>query len=119
MPVEVLSAPENQVARANHPEHVPALDGVRGLAIAMVLSLHFFSANNQTGRPFFDFISAICTSLWIGVDLFFVLSGFLITGILFDSLHRTGYFRNFYARRLLSVSRIRCIFCGRASSTYC
>ena len=79
MPVEVLSASQKKVTRANDPAHVPALDGVRGLAIAMVLALHFLSANNQTGRPFFDFISAITTSLWIGVDLFFALSGFLIT----------------------------------------
>jgi len=103
MPVEVLSASQKRVTRANDAAHVPALDGVRGLAIAMVLALHFLSANNQTGRPFFDFISAITTSLWIGVDLFFALSGFLITGILFDSLHKNGYFRNFYARRALRI----------------
>jgi len=100
---EAVSESHKTVRHTQHPEHVLALDGVRGLAISMVLALHILASNVQTGEAFFDFLSAIRSSLWIGVDLFFSLSGFLITGILFDSLHKDGYFRNFYARRALRI----------------
>ena len=82
--------------------HIPALDGVRGLAILMVLFGHFWLAS----RPSESVERALYTIVqngWIGVDLFFVLSGFLITGILLDAKGSDGYFRNFYARRALRI----------------
>ena len=103
MTVETIQQERKSVARPDRTAHVPVLDGVRGLAIVMVLTLHFLASNDRTGRPFFDFIAALRSSFWTGVDLFFVLSGFLITGILFDSLQKEGYFRNFYARRALRI----------------
>ena len=103
MPVETRSESSHAVRPVSRPEHVPALDGVRGLAIAMVLALHILTSNLQTGDQLFDFLSAIRSSFWAGVDLFFALSGFLITGILLNSLHKNGYFRNFYARRALRI----------------
>ena len=67
--------------------HLPALDGVRGLAILLVLVAHLMLFNNHTGSRFGDSLSALRGLGWVGVDLFFVLSGFLITGILYDTLH--------------------------------
>ncbi len=70
--------------------HVPALDGVRGLAIILVMAFHIWRVP--------------VTSLgWSGVDLFFVLSGFLITGILWDSRSSPGRARTFYVRRALRI----------------
>jgi len=82
--------------------HLPALDGVRGLAILLVLLYHFVAQTTATNR-----IEAVVNWVFdygsLGVDLFFVLSGFLITGILYDSRADPGYFRSFYMRRVLRI----------------
>jgi len=82
--------------------HLPVLDGVRGLAILMVLLFHFVAQTTATNR-----IEAAVNGVFayglLGVDLFFVLSGFLITGILYDSRASAGYFRGFYMRRVLRI----------------
>jgi peptidoglycan/LPS O-acetylase OafA/YrhL len=83
--------------------HVPALDGIRGLAILLVLIDHLMASNARTGSRLFDTLSEIRTSSYCGVNLFFALSGFLITGILFDSLDLPRYFTRFYARRALRI----------------
>ena len=86
--VESLASPVRQ--------KIPQLDAVRGIAILVVLAhnLHAFSS-----LP----LSLFSKYGWMGVDLFFVLSGFLITGILLDSKTSENYFRNFYARRCLRI----------------
>lgn len=81
--------------------HLPALDGIRGLAVLAVIGSHIFPGNahgvvSRSVRFFLGYGST-------GVDLFFVLSGFLITGILYDSLQDPRYFRKFYARRVLRI----------------
>lgn len=86
------------------PSHFPALDGLRGIAILLILYDHLFWSDPHSGNRFFDFLSQIRTSSWIGVNLFFALSGFLITGILFNTLHCRNYFKVFYARRVLRIS---------------
>ena len=82
--------------------HVPALDGVRGLAILMVLLFHFVAQTTAT-NGFEAAVNGVLGYGLLGVDLFFVLSGFLITGILYDSRLQPGYFRSFYMRRVLRI----------------
>ncbi len=92
-------------------KHIPALDGIRGIAIVLVMSRHF-------AEPFLDrgpdvalggiaaidrIFYRICSLGSVGVDLFFVLSGFLITGILLESKASPNYFRRFYWRRTLRI----------------
>ncbi len=75
-------------------KRVPQLDSVRGLAVLIVL-LHNTDKYRYTGF--------LAQYGWMGVDLFFVLSGFLITGILLETKAADGYFRKFYARRCLRI----------------
>jgi peptidoglycan/LPS O-acetylase OafA/YrhL len=83
-------------------KHFPALDGLRGLAALMVVAFH--SAGHYVLTNTFDKAYQRGTSLlWIGVDLFFVLSGFLITNILLDSKHFSNYLRVFYGRRIVRI----------------
>jgi peptidoglycan/LPS O-acetylase OafA/YrhL len=77
---------------------ISQLDGLRAVAIFLVLCHHFWPTSGFL-TPFAD----IAHAGWIGVDLFFVISGFLICGILLDTRERPAYFRNFYARRSLRI----------------
>src|SRR5215218_9879892 len=72
--------------------HFPALDGLRGLACLLVVSYHNF-----------PFLSRYLFFAWLSMDIFFVLSGYLITDILMKTFGEKDYLKNFYARRLLRV----------------
>ena len=81
--------------------HVPALDGLRGLAILLVIPHNVALVEDATG--FARLPAAIARAGWVGVELFFVLSGFLITQVLLAARADPHYFRNFYARRVLRI----------------
>jgi len=86
--------------RASH--HYLELDGLRGIAIILVLLFHAF-LELKWDSPAISAVAKVPTAGWVGVDVFFVLSGFLITGILLDTKSNFAYFRNFYARRALRI----------------
>ena len=81
---------------------MPVLDALRGLAIVLVIAHRAFVSPNPHGLVA-RLVSAAMDAGWVGVQLFFVLSGFLITGILLDSRDRPGYYRSFFARRVLRI----------------
>ena len=89
-------------AASDKKAHIPALDGVRGVAVTMVVLVHFFNGFEPVNE-FERLVSQVAGHGALGVDLFFVLSGFLITGILIGSKQRPHYFKNFYMRRLLRI----------------
>src|ERR1700712_2115550 len=83
--------------------HVASLDGVRGFAVLLIVLYHVAVTNEHPGSRVITFLTGVRISMWMGVDLFLALSGFLITGILFDALERGGSLRSFYARRCLRI----------------
>ena len=85
-------------------DRLPVLDGIRGIAILLVMTFHFWMVGIAGGSLLRERVYGDVAGMgWMGVDLFFVLSGFLITGILYDSREASHYFRVFYARRTVRI----------------
>lgn len=84
---------------------MPELDSLRGIAILLVLFFHGFDVAGAMSqlRGVVRYFAILSFGGWTGVNLFFVLSGFLITGILLDSKSRPDYYRRFYIRRALRI----------------
>jgi peptidoglycan/LPS O-acetylase OafA/YrhL len=99
------SAVANNVARTPPEQHsrLQALDGLRAIALTSVLVHHYAPVLFSGGTPVRNFLLEIIDLGGLGVDLFFALSGFLITGILYDSLGESAYLRRFYWRRSLRI----------------
>ncbi len=90
-------------SRCFRSSYVPALDGLRGLAVLLVIGHHLAAYVPVDGAS----IGAVTSAFrfgWAGVDLFFVLSGFLITGILYDHRDSPTLLGAFYARRILRIA---------------
>lgn len=89
--------------------NMPELDFLRGVAVLMVIFLHgfFWTVTNFSNLSYFTGLQKFLISFtqvgWLGVQLFFILSGFLITGILLDNKNRSNYFSKFYTRRALRI----------------
>ena len=88
-------------------DHIPALDGVRGAAVLLITWYHYATiavlALNFTGKEWFYPAFKILTLGYLGVNLFFVLSGFLITLILLKNITAINYLSVFYGRRILRI----------------
>jgi peptidoglycan/LPS O-acetylase OafA/YrhL len=83
-------------------EQIPSFDGIRALAFLAVFAVHARSAITSHSW-LFNAASKMMTFGWMGVDLFFVLSGFLITGGLISTERRPGFFTSFYRKRTLRI----------------
>ncbi len=103
MPPVIAEQSNSQRSPMPSARHVTALDGIRGIAVLLVMLLHYEVRRFNLGFPGARAVHAGISFGWAGVDLFFVLSGFLITGILLDAKERPFYFRNFYIRRTLRI----------------
>ena len=105
LPSGSQSTPPSEPPASTNPRSrsgfIPALDGLRGIAVILVL-LHHLTIYRPT-EGFHQWVAVVPLLGWVGVDLFFVLSGFLITGLLIDARGGERYFSSFYARRTLRI----------------
>jgi peptidoglycan/LPS O-acetylase OafA/YrhL len=83
-------------------KHIPALDGVRGLAAVGIFICHY-GGGLSSSIGLVRFAAEVERFGWAAVSLFFVLSGFLISGILWESFDKENWWRRFYWRRSLRI----------------
>lgn len=93
-------------------KRITKLDGVRGVAILLVLVYHYFLCELVSQKGLASRVSHAFSLSWSGVDLFFVLSGFLIVGILLDHRASSNYFWVFYARRICRIFPVYFLILG-------
>jgi peptidoglycan/LPS O-acetylase OafA/YrhL len=98
---------------------MPELDGLRGIAIAMVVFVHYIWFAIVARPPaLLGYIPIATRPFWSAVDLFFLLSGFLIGGNLLDARESPNYFSTFYIRRFCRVLPIYFLFVGIVGLAY-
>ena len=91
----------NAIQPSGGMNYISSLDGIRGLAILLVFFIHLQQSGVVPAN--LHLVNALMHCGWCGVDLFFVLSGFLITLGLLESKGSVNYFSAFYMRRILRI----------------
>jgi peptidoglycan/LPS O-acetylase OafA/YrhL len=92
------------VTKFHYSKRIPELDGLRGIAIGTVVVFHYFVLQTRAAPgSVLSHILAAGRLTWSGVDLFFVLSGFLIGGILLDVRDSSNFYEVFYTRRFFRI----------------
>jgi hypothetical protein len=91
----------------HRPPHLPALDGFRGVAILLIFLVHFAGSEIDPRLDSGSMLDRLLVKVAVcggsGVDLFFVLSGFLITRVLLAKRGAPRFLGNFYMRRFLRI----------------
>jgi peptidoglycan/LPS O-acetylase OafA/YrhL len=110
IPVQTRSPIHTKSAIVPATSRIPELDGLRGIAILLVVVWHYFYYKTDQNyhpvgflRNLYAHVNPFLGLGWSGVDLFFVLSGFLIGGILLDVRTSQHYFKTFYLRRFYRI----------------
>ena len=99
----LLSQERVAIPKKSEPRHIAALDGLRGVAVLIVILHHVSALITHTGPLAALLLRPIMINGWVGVDLFFVLSGFLITRIVIQTRNAENRATVFYARRALRI----------------
>src|SRR5689334_7332040 len=98
---------EDYMTSARAINYNASLDGIRGVAVLLVMLFHFTVGFKDilliNGNIFSKAFFALANIGWVGVDIFFVLSGFLITSILMTTKNSTNYYSAFYLRRMCRI----------------
>jgi peptidoglycan/LPS O-acetylase OafA/YrhL len=106
-------------SQLNFSRRIPELDGFRGIAVAVCLFFHYVWIPTLSPPPAqLNFFHRATTLLWSGMEMFFVLSGFLIGGILLDSRNSPNYFSTYYIRRFCRILPVYLLFTGLVGIAY-
>jgi peptidoglycan/LPS O-acetylase OafA/YrhL len=96
--------PEEPVPRLLDQPRIAALDGIRGFAILLIIFFHYYVFDGEFARQSIPaYVLSLTRLTWTGIDFFFVLSGFLIGGILLEARESPTYYKTFYIRRAFRI----------------